>query len=159
MHIASIHPNKLEIHSSILPGYEIVNENKNKPANTQGAAYVGDYYKPATAQSNTTITEQPIAPLPPAELPTGYWKRPMKVKIGNGGPFQETGSQHAAIMKLAKATTTKAVSIQYRSSSAHIIWAKPLEMFGGLMGGELSIAGGVAATITVCHMNKPLHHQ
>lgn len=132
------------------PGYEIVNENKNpNPANTQGAAYVGDYYKPSNSSKVTlTVQEQPIAPLPPAELPTGYWKRPIEGQNRewwtiSGNWFSARGYNETSQGYYYKGGGFNPYSTG--PSSAHIIWAKPLEMFGGLMGGELSIAGGVGS--------------
>lgn len=132
------------------PGYEIVNENKNpNPANTQGAAYIGDYYKPSNSSKIIlTVQEQPIAPLPPAEFPTGYWERPIEGQNRewwtiSGNWFSARGYNETSQGYYYKGGGFNPYSTG--PSSAHIIWAKPFEMFGGLMGGELSIAGGVGS--------------
>ena len=57
------------------PGQTLINGTNPNPA---GAAYVGDFFEPATSNAVTlTVTSTPLASWVESPLPTGYWTLPI----------------------------------------------------------------------------------
>ena len=115
-------------------------------------AYVNDTFLASTSKpAYFTVQEEPIAHWPGAPLPTDYWNRPIEGQNRewwtiSGNWFEARGYNASSQGYYYKGGGFNPYT--QGPSSAHIVWTKPFEMFGGLMGGDLSIDGGVGSYYT-----------
>jgi hypothetical protein len=106
-------------------------ENKNPhPTFTQYEAFVNDTVKASTSKKTSlTVQQDSLLELPAAELPTGYWTRPVDASLREwnsiSGNWLNDGRDNFY-------TTGP--------KTAHIVWTKPQD-FGGLTGGEFGSIG------------------
>ena len=91
----------------------------------------GDYWWPGCTSELATLTvqQEPLTELPPAELPTGYWTRP--IDSANREWWQIAGNWLNDGRDNRYTTGPK---------TAHIVWTKP-QTIGGLTGGEFGTIG------------------
>ena len=86
----------------------------------------GDYWFPGCTSELATFTvqQEQLEQLPPAELPTGYWTRPIDAYNREWSP-------------IAGNTLNDGRDNIYTTGpeTAHIVWTKPF-FFGGIVGGE-----------------------
>ena len=114
---------------------------------SSGYASVGDVYAAATSKPVTLVVqEEPIPSYPAAALPTNYWSRPINAQNRewwtiSGNWYESYGYNAAAEGYYYKGGGYNPYTTG--PASAHIVWAKPMPSFGGLIGGTLSEAGGV----------------
>ena len=112
-----------------------------------GLAYIGDTFKASTSEPVTlTVKQEPISQWPAAELPTDYWDRPIEGQNRewwtiSGNWFSANGYNATSQGYYYKGGGFNPYTVG--PTSSHIVWTKPFEMFGGVMGGELSMDGGV----------------
>lgn len=98
-----------------------------------GLIWVGTYFKPSTSKKVALVVQEEPVPLflPPAELPVGYWKRPISSELREwhvlAGPWLMSGSNYWPARRIFN-PYTKA------PETAHVVWTKELT-FGGIIGG------------------------
>jgi len=95
-----------------------------------------DYYKPSSDQTELVVQQEKITEYPPAELPEGYWERPINeenrewsILAGNwlgvdSGLADSSYNATASFNPYTKAPNTP-----------HIVWTKE-QYYGGIVGGE-----------------------
>jgi len=114
---------------------------------SSGYSSVGDVFVAATSKPATLVVqEEPIQLWPAADLPTDYWSRPINAQNRewwtiSGDWYESRGYNAAAAGYYYKGGGYNPYSTG--PASAHIVWAKPMPTFGGLMGGTVSESGGV----------------
>jgi len=114
---------------------------------SSGYASVGDVYATATSKPTTLVVqEDPIQSWPAAALPTDYWSRPINAQNRewwtiSGDWYESRGYNAAAAGYYYKGGGYNPYTTG--PASAHIVWAKPMPTFGGLVGGTVSENGGV----------------
>jgi hypothetical protein len=124
----------------------------NWGSRSSGYASVGDVYSAATSKPITLVVQQePIQPYPAAPLPTDYWTRPINGQNRewwtiSGNWYESRGYNSASEGYYYKGGGYNPYTTG--PTSAHIMWAKPMPTFGGLMGGTLSENGGVGSYYT-----------
>lgn len=129
------------------PGYTITNNNPH-PSGTTGQQYIGDYYKPSRSTSVTLkVQQEKVQDIPPAQLPTDYWERPIEGQNRewwtiSGNWFAPNGYNESQGYYYKGGGFNPYTT---GPGSAHIVWKQPIEMFGGIMGGDQSIDGGVGS--------------
>jgi outer membrane protein assembly factor BamB len=115
------------------PGQTLAGKNLY-PNQTSGIAYIGDYYEPSkTNVVELTVKQDPIPPYPSTPLPAGYWTRPITAEFRDW--YTISGD-----WLVPKAHRRDLMNAPYTAApeTAHILWAKSLDSFGGggLIGGE-----------------------
>ena len=92
---------------------------------------VGDWWFSGCTSDPATLTvqQEPLTELPPAELPTGYWTRPIDSANREWWPI--AGNWLNDGRNNVYTTSPK---------TAHIVWTKP-QTIGGLTGGEFGTIG------------------
>jgi hypothetical protein len=110
---------------------------ENTPDIGSNAVFENDTFQEATSKTvKLTVQEEPIPDaISSYPLPTEYWTRPIE---GQNTDWWSIGSHY-----LSGADIIQGVYQQYGSapSSAHVMWAKPLEEGGVVGGGNTGISG------------------
>ncbi|MCW4018980.1 MAG: PQQ-binding-like beta-propeller repeat protein [Candidatus Bathyarchaeota archaeon] len=132
---------------AIFPGYTITNENPH-PSGTTGVASIGDIYKPSTSETvELKVQQDRVADIENTPLPTDYWERPIEGQ--NRDWWTISGNWYAPNgYNQSQGYYYKGGGFNPYTTgpgSAHIVWKQPLEMFGGIIGGDQSIDGGVGS--------------
>ncbi len=129
------------------PGYTITNDNP-QPGGTTGLTSIGDVYKPSTSTTVTLQVQQDkVADIPGTPLPTDYWARPIEGQNRewwtiSGNWYSPNGYNQSQGYYYKGGGFNPYTT---GPGSAHIVWKQPLEMFGGIIGGDQSIDGGVGS--------------
>jgi len=103
----------------------------------------GNYYKPSTsAIISLTVQQEAIGNWPGADLPTGYWERPINAENREwytiGGNYLGTGGSSFGAHQYN--STGNFMPYTTAPNSPHILWTEEIT-FGGIMGGEFGGGG------------------
>ncbi|MCW4006820.1 MAG: hypothetical protein NWF04_09575 [Candidatus Bathyarchaeota archaeon] len=112
------------------PGQTLEAGENPQPA---GLPYVGTYFKPSTSDVvDVTVQSTPVESWPQADLPSGYWSRPISADLRSwsqiSGNWLLGRSNYATAGRIYNPYTTA-------PETSHVVWTKELS-FGGLIGGD-----------------------
>lgn len=115
----------------------------------------GSTYQPSTSAINTlTVQQEAISGWPGAELPTGYWERPINAENREwytiGGNVLGTSSSSFGAQQYNSSSNFNPYTTA--PNSPHILWTEEIT-FGGIMGGEFG--GGGTSSYYHGHSYEP----
>jgi outer membrane protein assembly factor BamB len=105
------------------------------------SAYTGDVYLPSSATTTLTVQQNAVASPPTYPLPTSYWTRPIE---GQNTAWASIASNYLKPSGAEwGAFATRLQPDGLAPSSAHVMWAEPIQD-GGIVGGTNTGIDGVA---------------
>ena len=97
------------------------------------SAFVNDTYLPSSATATLTVQEEQIPYLPDTPLPTEYWNRPI---YGENPNWWSISSNWLGSGSTQFANWRSYVPDGSGSQTAHVMWTKPIQISGGVVGGD-----------------------
>ncbi len=117
--------------------FDFPGQNVTDYSHLPGSDYTNDYYLPSSAHATLTVTEEQIAEIPLAPLPTEYWTRPVYGEntfwyliasnwLGSGAP---------GYGGMVGPNQMQFVDSAIGSETGHIMWTKEVQP-GGVVGDD-----------------------
>lgn len=132
----SFTPNQVGVYTF---DFKFPGQDYNTYSHSAASAFVNDTYLPSSATATLTVQEDAISYQPNYPLPTEYWTRPIYGEYPNWWTISSnwfgSGSPQFANWRCY-------VPDGVGSQTPHVMWTKPIQLSGGVVGGEtLAIEG------------------
>ncbi len=113
--------------------FEFPGQDYNTYSHNPDSAFVNDTYLPSNATSTFTVQEDAVSYLPDTPLPTEYWSRPI---YGENPNWWAVSSNWLGSGSTQLANWRCYIPDGVGSQTNHIMWTKPIQLSGGVVGGD-----------------------